>query len=64
LIRFFSSEEAKNLWKNYSTSAIESEKEKADELILYTMELPATYKITGLDSFLAARYIIEGNSNS
>jgi hypothetical protein len=28
------------------------------------MDLPATYKITGLESFLQARYIIEGNSTS
>lgn len=65
-IRFFSSEEAKNLWKTYSQSNIESEKELADDLVLYSMDTPATYKITGLEgsAFTRARYIIEGNQDS
>lgn len=60
-IRFFSSEEAKRIWEGYMQN---NDLENAEEYVLYSMDLPATYKITGLDSFLQARYIIEGNSNS
>jgi len=28
------------------------------------MDMPATYRITGMDGFTSARYIIEGNSTS
>ena len=64
-IRFFSSEAAKTLWQQYAKSDSPLyDPEKAEDFVLYSMDLPATYKITGLDSFLQARYIIEGNSTS
>lgn len=64
-IRFFSSEASKNLWLTYSDSeSLLYDPEKAAEFVLYNMDLPATYKITGLEQFLQARYIIEGNQNS
>ena len=64
-IRFFSSEAAKSAWEQYAkTDSPLYDPEKAEEYVLYNMDLPATYKITGLESFLQARYIIEGNSNS
>ena len=64
-IRFFSSETAKTLWENYSKpDSPLYNPEKAEEFVLYNMDIPATYKITGLDGFVAARYIIDGNSTS
>lgn len=64
-IRFFSSEEALNLWRIYSDGTNPLyDPEKAAELSLYNMELPATYRVTGLDSFTYTRYIIQGNSDS
>lgn len=67
-IRFFSSEDAMNRWKAYTNydgnSETQVDLEKAEQLLIYSMDLPATYKITGLEQFLQARYIIEGNSNS
>ena len=64
-IRFFSSEEALNMWKVYSDGTDPLyDQEKADSLVLYNMDLPAVYKITGLDSFTYTRYIIQGNEDS
>ena len=65
-IYFFSSEYAKNLWKTYSdkSNPVLYDEEKAAELVLYSMDLPAVYKITGLDSIKGTRYIIEGNEDS
>lgn len=64
-IRFFSSEEAMNNWKVYSDGENPLyDPEKAAELVLYNMDLPATYRVTGLDDFTFTRYIIQGNSDS
>lgn len=64
-IRFFSSNDAKEVWESYAKSESATyNPELAEDYVLYNMDLPATYKITGLDSFITARYIIEGNSNS
>lgn len=64
-IYFFSSEYAKNLWQTYTDpSSILYNEEKAAELVLYSMDLPAVYRITGLDTLSTTRYIIEGNSES
>lgn len=64
-IRFFSSETAKTLWENYSKpDSPLYDPEKAEQFVLYNMDMPATYKITGLDGFVAARYIIDGNATS
>lgn len=64
-IYFFSSDYAKNLWKQYSDkSSILYDEEKAAELVLYSMDLPAVYRITGLESLSTTRYIIEGNTES
>ena len=63
-IRFFSSKAAENLYKTYIEAGDEESLEKANSLVLYNMDIPATYRITGLDQFVAARYIIEGNSLS
>lgn len=64
-IRFFSSEEAMNNWKVYSDGENPLyDPEKAADLVLYNMDLPATYRITGLDDFTFTRYIIQGNADS
>ena len=64
-IYFFSSEDAKSLWKQYSKKGSPLyDEDKANSLVLYSMDLPATFAISGLDSFQSARYIIEGNTNS
>ena len=64
-IYFFSSEYAKNLWQTYTDpSSILYNEEKAAELVLYSMDLPAVYRITGLETLSTTRYIIEGNSES
>ena len=52
-IRFFSSEEAKTIWEQYAKADSPLyDPEKAEDYVLYNMDLPATYKITGLESFL------------
>ena len=64
-IYFFSSEYAKNLWKTYSDkNNILYNEDKAAELVLYSMDLPAVYRITGLETLSSTRYIIEGNTDS
>ena len=63
-IRFFSSEATKNLYKNYMTLGDELSIQKANDLLLFSMDMPATYRITGMDGFVSARYIIEGNELS
>ena len=64
-IRFFSSEEALNMWRIYSDGTNPLyDLEKASELVLYNMDLPATYRVVGLDPFTYTRYIIQGNSDS
>lgn len=64
-IYFFSSEYAKNLWKTYTDkTSILYDEEKAANLVLYSTDLPAVYRITGLETLSSTRYIIEGNTES
>lgn len=64
-IRFFSSKEAENLWKNYSNvNSISYDEELASKFELFNMERPSVYTVTGLSEISGTRYIIEGNSTS
>lgn len=74
VIRVFSSDEVAEEWWKYANPDEDNkdyDPEKESDLInkyqIWQVELPATYKITGLDlnnQFSQARYIIEGNSAS
>lgn len=66
-ILFFSSDAVSYKWqeymKQYRENGDEEAQQKALALELYKMDMPATYKITGLEEF-KNRYMIAGNSTS
>lgn len=63
-VRFFSSTAALDLWKTYKRENTEESLAKAEDLVLYEMDLPSVYAITGLEEIKGNRYVIYGNSSS